>query len=301
VSPGSQHLYIAAVLGSNAAALRRLLCGPRDAGPAAEASGVRVLRGLAWTLGPRGLALLRPALPEAQLRMLFDVAGDPKIGSPLKRLLAHVGADVVPEDILDHACWRALRSQQKSEAREQAGGPPQGEAAAGGRQKAARLQQQQRQPQQPRQQQQQQRQPQQQRPAAQSQQRQQQQYVGSPPGAVTAVAGASASLQTAAGILGPAMQPLAYNGGTAAAAARRAPRRQQQQPAPPPPRRGSGSGDGGAGAGVVGSLVSGMAQLSVGQQTAPPAPPQRRYTPVYSQQQPHGPPQGQPRQQVQQQ
>ena len=103
VSPGSQHLYIAAVLASNAEALRRLLLGPHSP---RDVSGARVLRGLTWTLGMTGIRLLQPPLPPHQLQALHGVMGDAKTGSQLRRLLSHLGASPVTEDILDHWCWR---------------------------------------------------------------------------------------------------------------------------------------------------------------------------------------------------
>jgi hypothetical protein len=128
VSPGDQHVYIAAVMAANAAALRRLLLA---AGAEAQQAGVRVLRGLAWTLGFRGIQLLQPPLPEGQLRALADIMGDPRAGSALQRLLLHLGADLLEEDILDHSCWKAYRARLREEERA-AGGGQELEAGGGG-------------------------------------------------------------------------------------------------------------------------------------------------------------------------
>jgi hypothetical protein len=137
VSPGDQNVYIAAVMGANAAALRRLLLQDGTSPP-----GVRVLRGLAWTLGFRGIQLLQPPLPAPQLHALQGVMGDPKLGSPLQRLLEHLGADLVEEDILDHFQWKAYRARQRDAALARAAASGGGAAAvmAGGGSKGGRRQ-----------------------------------------------------------------------------------------------------------------------------------------------------------------
>ncbi|GBF94199.1 hypothetical protein Rsub_06469 [Raphidocelis subcapitata] len=188
VSPGSQNLYIAAVLTSNAEALRRLLLGPH---PPAEAPAVRVVRGLAWTLGMTGIRLLQPALPPHHMQALYDAMGDPKTGSQLRRLLSHLGASPAAEDILDHWCWREYmrtlgggRQQQQPQQQRQ---PPQQQQQQQAQRQGPQQQQaqQQKQPPPPRAQQQrqppqpQQQQPQQlQRPPAQQVQQQQASSVG---------------------------------------------------------------------------------------------------------------------------
>ena len=128
VPAGRQDIYIAAALGTGAAALRRVL-GDAPQGEARRAprdAALRVLRALAWTWGLRGLRLLRPPLPAHQLAVLEAAAargaaagGVNGPGSAHEALLEHLGEEVADEDVLDHHCWRRLLALQRERQRQE--------------------------------------------------------------------------------------------------------------------------------------------------------------------------------------